>query len=77
MNDSEKLLPPGQDKDLWGHRLFLEASLPVDWCTARQAAEIDEANVKPESILELIASGKVESAIYTREEAVELLKILL
>lgn len=45
----------------------------MDWCTARQAQQIRDANIPPDSLLENIASGRIASTIYSQKEAKELL----
>lgn len=72
----ESLPPPGQDPELWKNRLFTEINAPADWCTVRQAAEHQESGVSPDNLLQQIASGKVESSVYTAAEALQLLELL-
>lgn len=46
-NIKQENLIPGQDRSLWGQELFTNVSVPLDWCTARQAQELRNSHVKP------------------------------
>lgn len=64
---------PGQDPSLWGQELLTNVAVPLDWCTARQAQEARNNNRPADSVLLDIASGRIESRVYSPEEARQLL----
>ena len=60
---------PDQDIKKLGTEVFNRVSVPVDWCTVRQAQMYEDAHEKPDSVLYDIATGRVESRVCSREEA--------
>lgn len=70
-NPSDK--PPRQDPELWGHKVLVEADSPHDWCTVAQAAEHSTVGV-PDSLLRDICEGRIQSGVYSQEEARQLLE---
>ena len=67
---------PGQDPSLWGQELFVNAKMPVDWCTIRQAQELVNKHEAPKSVLAQIASGEIISNVFSPQEAQALLEAL-
>lgn len=76
MKSNKKQDVPGQDPSLWGQELFNNTTAPVDWCTARQAQEERNKNRPADSVLRDIASGRIESSVYSPKEAQQLLNQL-
>jgi hypothetical protein len=69
----KKSTVPRQDPNLWGGEMLNRGHV-VDWCTAAQAQEHRDAAKKPDSVLQDIASGRIESTLVSPKDAQKLLR---